>query len=376
MNRIHLGILGLVVGLSAGLQAVGCLTINSLNFNSGYVIQLVNNPQSVNPNAALNILTAQVTNNSGTVIPANYQVTLALTEPANPDNCPGAAIISPIGLTIKKALPVGPSVLVATDFAGTVAPTICPLFQDDIQGQFKNINTSNANTAVMTFLRRRFQVTLSDGCSQASTFISIFNPPAANNASPAVPMLPRDQDTVKDPLPLFVWTPAQAGGSTTGVDYILVLSLDESGTPWPGGTIAHIPTGQLFYKWEASDPGLPAGKVYWHVISKDHASGKLIGGQSGQGWGKQFSFTYASSQQAGNCGYSLNDLDQYAHRNAGTKAGLLDGLTLQKAEILSANGGAVPEAALNDPDVCALLGLAGGSAPGKVKLLSLTVTRR
>ena len=376
MKRVYLTILGLALGLASGQLAAatgtGCVTINSLNFNSGYVIQLVNNPASVNPDAALNILTAQVSNNTGATLPAGQPVTLSLNEPANPDNCAGAAVISPISLTVKKPLPPGPSVLLATDFSGSGQAAICNQFQTDIQNQFQNINSSNASAAVTQFLRRRFQVVLANACSQASTYISIFNQPPANNASPAQPLLPRDQSVVTDAQPLFVWTPASAGGTTGGIDYQLVLSLDDSGTPWK--VIENQPTGQLFYKWQASDPSLPAGKLYWHVVTRNHATGALLGGQGGSGWGRQLSFVYRPSGQAGVCGYSLSDLDAYVRKNAGAQASLLDGLSLQQV-LPSADAVAGP-VGLDDPDVCALLGLAGGSAPGQVQFLNLSITRR
>jgi hypothetical protein len=176
---------------------------------------------------------------------------------------------------------------------------------------------------------------------------------------------------VTDPLPMFLWTPATAPGTTQGIDYSLILSASDGGTPLPnGGTISHLPTGQLFYKWQASDPQLPVGKLYWRVQANDHANGGAIGGK-----GRLFSFNYQPQQAgAGGCGYSLGDLDQYARRQAGDKAGLLEGLSLQRATVSSAGG--LPNSSTADPDVCALLGLAGGSPAASVKLLSLTVTRR
>jgi hypothetical protein len=374
MRHIHLTILGLALSLASGLPAAGCLTINSLNFNSGYVIQLVNDPSSVNPNAALNILTAQVVNNTGSVIPANTQaVTINLTEPANPDNCSGAQIISTVNLLVSKALPVGPSTLVATNFkdAGNNNVQVCPAFQSDIENQFKSINPDNANVAITKFLQRRFQVTLGDGCSQASTFITIFNQSAASKVSPAQLLMPRDGSTVTDPLPLFLWTPAVAAGTTQGIDYELILSLSDGGTPLPnGGTISRLPSGQLFYKWQSSDPELPTGKVYWRVRALDHASHAQLGNDS-----RSSSFTYAPVGASGNCGYSLSELDAYARQALADRASLLDGLSLQRVDIITPAGGP-PANSLADPDVCALLGQAGGSSRGKVHLLNLTVTRR
>ena len=346
-----------VLGLGAQVQA----KVNSLTFNPGVLIMLINNPNSFNPGTAVGILTASYTNTTANPI-NNPQFSITVNEVDNPaDLC--APVASVTNLTAKRTVNPGQTItLLATDFNNSIngnpVGVVCPAFQTQIQNQFQNINPSTVGNQVQALLNRHFVVCLSDGSSQACTALNIFNPPAATVANPAALILPLDGATQVPAQPTFVWSPASYKGSVMGIDYELVISQTKSGDTW--ADIKTIPTGQTFYQWTGNPVLVPGTTYYWHVVSTQHINGQPVGSQTSNGWSATRSFTVSSVGATGGCGYKLADLDAFVKAHDGDASSALAGFTLQ--DVLPPN--------MNDQDLCNMLASPQGHFVG------ITITKR
>jgi hypothetical protein len=349
-----------LVMLAVGTQAQA--KVNSLTFNPGILIQLINNPNSFNPGTAVGILTASYTNTTNQTV-TNPQFSITVNEVNNPaDTC--APVASVTNLTAKRTIAPGQTiVLLASDFNnsinGSPAGYVCPSFQSQLQSQFQNVNPSTVGNQVQALLNRHFVVCLAEtsGGTQACTELNIFNPPAATVSTSSGLILPLDQSTVPS-QPTFVWTPAMYKGSNMGIDYELVISQTSAGDDW--ADIKTIPTGQTFYQWTGTPVLAPGTTYYWHIVSTLHSNGTPVGGQTGNGWSAQRRFTVSSVGASGPCSYTLAELDAFVKAHNDGAGDALAGFTLQ----------ATIPSSLSDPDLCAMLASPQG------RFVGITITKR
>ncbi|HXB96398.1 MAG TPA: hypothetical protein VNZ54_00005, partial [bacterium] len=136
-----------MLGIGAQAQA----KVNSLTFNPGVLIMLINNPNSFSPGTAVGILTASYTNTTANTI-VNPQFSITVNEVDNPADTCSPAVASVTNLTAKRTIAPGQTItLLASDFDNTITTpvgTVCASFQTQLQNQFQNVNTSNVGNQV------------------------------------------------------------------------------------------------------------------------------------------------------------------------------------------------------------------------------------